>query len=60
MADGHARWNGMRVHDEVGHDALCCEGHVLLRVGDAHSPLLTVARRKLVAHLNMSRWEAVR
>mmetsp|Transcript_37572 Transcript_37572/g.94847 ORF Transcript_37572/g.94847 Transcript_37572/m.94847 type:complete len:646 (-) Transcript_37572:1836-3773(-) len=51
VADGHARGDGVGVHNQVGHDALRAEGHVLLRVRDAHRALLPVARRKLVAHL---------
>mmetsp|Transcript_20952 Transcript_20952/g.45839 ORF Transcript_20952/g.45839 Transcript_20952/m.45839 type:complete len:286 (+) Transcript_20952:905-1762(+) len=42
VPDGHARRNGVWVDNQVGHDALRGERHVLLRVGDAHSSLLPV------------------
>lgn len=42
MPNGHAGGNGMGVDDEVWHNALAREGHVLLGVRDAYSPLLSV------------------
>lgn len=51
LTDGHPRRNGMRVHDDVRGDAFHRPGHVLLCVGHAHSPLLTVPAAKLISNL---------
>ena len=42
LADGHARGEPVRVHDEVWADPPLAEGHVLLRHYRAHHPLLPV------------------
>eukprot|EP01139_Manchomonas_bermudensis_P002636 Amastigsp_a5308_12.p3 type:complete len:160 gc:universal Amastigsp_a5308_12:1865-1386(-) len=49
LGDGHARRDGVRVHDDVGDDAFAGEGQVFLAVRDAAGALLPVARRELVA-----------
>jgi hypothetical protein len=51
VANGHATRNGVRIHDEIGRDALLTERHVLLAVEHTARALLTVTRRKLVADL---------
>ena len=51
ITNGHAGGNGMGINDEVGHNAICSPGHVLLRVGDADCPLLPMSACKLVANL---------
>ena len=51
LPDGHTRRDGVRVHDDVRHDALARERHVLLTVRHTDRTLLTVARRQLVADL---------
>lgn len=51
MPDGHAAGDGMGVHDQVRHRAFTGEGHVLLRVCNAHGSLLAVARGELVSDL---------
>ena len=51
MANGHSRGYGVRIDDEVGHDALRSPGHVLLGVGDANGALLPMPARKFVADL---------
>jgi hypothetical protein len=51
MPNSHAGRNGVGVDDEVRHNALARERHVLLSVGDPHSALLAMPRRKLVSDL---------
>lgn len=51
VANRHATRNGVRIHDEVGRDALLTERHVLLAVEHTACALLTVTRRKLIADL---------
>ncbi len=41
----------MRVDDEVGHNALCCPGHVFLGVCHADGALLPMPAGKLVPNL---------
>src|SRR5689334_9762140 len=54
MPDRHSGWDGMRVDDDVGSDAVRGEWHVLLSVGDTDRTLLTVSGRKLVSDLGHS------
>mmetsp|Transcript_15972 Transcript_15972/g.60416 ORF Transcript_15972/g.60416 Transcript_15972/m.60416 type:complete len:683 (-) Transcript_15972:428-2476(-) len=51
---GHSRRHGVRVHDDVGDDALAGEGHVLHAERHADGPLLTVPGRELVADLRVA------
>lgn len=49
LADGHTRRETVRVHDDVGADALVVERHVLLRDDETANTLLSVTRGELVA-----------
>ena len=51
MPHGHARGNGVRVHDDVWRDAFGGERHVLAPVRHADGALLPVPGRELVADL---------
>lgn len=51
LTDCHARWDRVRVHDDVRIDALLRERHVLLAIGDTARSLLSVARTEFVANL---------
>lgn len=51
LSDGHTRGNGVRVHDDVRHDAVLREGHVFLPVRHSDRSLLPVPRAQLVADL---------
>ena len=54
LPDGHARRDGVGVDDDVRHDTLARERHVLLGVRHADGTLLPVPGRKLVANLRGS------
>ena len=51
VADRHARWESVRIDDQVGNHAVFAEGHVVLRQDQAHHALLAVAGRHFVAQL---------
>mmetsp|Transcript_21892 Transcript_21892/g.51641 ORF Transcript_21892/g.51641 Transcript_21892/m.51641 type:complete len:260 (-) Transcript_21892:256-1035(-) len=51
LRDGHPGWDGVGVDDDVGHDALAREGHVLLPVRHPDGTLLSVAGGELVPDL---------
>ncbi len=51
LTNGHAGGDGVRVDDEVWHNAVLGPGHVLLGVGDTNGALLPVPTGKLVTHL---------
>mmetsp|Transcript_4949 Transcript_4949/g.16533 ORF Transcript_4949/g.16533 Transcript_4949/m.16533 type:complete len:518 (-) Transcript_4949:1943-3496(-) len=55
LAHGHARRKAVGVHDDVRHDAVVAEGHVLLAHDEAADALLPVARGELVAELGRPR-----
>ena len=67
VTDGHARWDGVWVHDHVGNDTLDCEGQVFLPVGHSAGSLLSVPTGELVsdlgnldrAHLNFDQAAAI-
>ena len=51
LTNGHAGGDGMRVDDEVRHNAILRPRHVLLVVGYANGALLPMSAGKLVADL---------
>ena len=54
LSDGHTRRNGVRVHDDVGDDAVLGEGHVFLPIRHSDRSLLPVSRAQLVSDLRDS------
>ena len=46
-------WNGVRVHNDVGIDALLGKWHVFLAVRDTACSFLTVTTSKFVANLRI-------
>ena len=55
LADGHARWEAVWIHNNVGTNTRIIERHVCLRHNQAHHTFLAVARRELVAQLRAPR-----
>jgi hypothetical protein len=51
MTNCHTRRNSMRIYDQIGDNALRCERHVFLPVGDTNGTFLTVTRGELVSNL---------
>lgn len=54
VADGHARGNGVWVHDHVRYDAFLRKWHVFLPLSDAARALLAVSTSELVSNLRHS------
>ena len=51
MTNSHARWDSMRVDNQVWAYTFLSEGHVLLSVSHADRSFLAVSGRKLVSNL---------
>mmetsp|Transcript_10927 Transcript_10927/g.19942 ORF Transcript_10927/g.19942 Transcript_10927/m.19942 type:complete len:225 (-) Transcript_10927:2758-3432(-) len=51
LCNGHSRRNGMRVDNDIRHNTLARERHILLTVTHSNRTLLTMPRCKLVSHL---------
>lgn len=54
MTDGHSRRNTVRINNHIRHDAINCEGKILLPVGHATGAFLSMARSEFVSNLRYS------